>query len=444
MQQIKFFEYDRAKLDDREKRVVDILIEAGTVIHSIWDKQLDHDSGKADFYPKSVSKSDILNAAKKDPEILSPYTKVVEEKGELKAIHYSKLYAEDLKKVVELLKQACLESNDPALNSYLGKIADAVAHGDFDKLEEIFLQNRDTKIEVMLGPIETYEDKLLSKKKAFQYNLRILSPNATNEATEMINIMKQMNVLRPEGSVGKQLMSDEIYVRVDNVVMLAGRQAGVLLSSSNHPNDPDKVKKYGSKIVVFTTSMYEKFDNRLSPLLDKVKDQPDLPSRNADMKEATFRLVALHEITEGVVKFEGMQDRLGMHQDYIRELNADVLGVHSAKYHVLNGIITNEQYKDLLTMFLLFAIDTCNSFGSGGSIEEYSKGFAIAFNYFYKTGAINFSGGKVQIDFTKLSRDLEALANIILQIMKEGTEADAQDLLDEYGDFDIFKKLPKA
>lgn len=442
MQEIKFFEYDRSTLTESEKHVLDTLIEAGKVVHSIWLKQIDPDTGKSKFYPKDVSKAEILTAAKLNPELLSPYTLVVEKDGKLEALPYSEAYAEEIAKIIELFDLACVDSSDPELNSYLAQLSDALKAGDFDKLEVAFLQNRDTKIEIMVGPIETYEDKLLSKKKAFQYNLRIMRPRATDETHEMIDVMKHMQVLRPEGSVAKNLVVEEIFVRVDNVVMLAGRQAGVLLSSSNHPNDPLMVQKYGSKIVVFTTSMYEKFDQNLKPLLCKIKDSY-ASERIPDLKEATFRLVALHEITEGIVKFEGMADRLGSHQDYIRELNADILGVHSAKYHVLNGIITNDQYKDVLTMFIIFAIDTCRRFDNGGSIEEYAKGFSIAFNFFAKTGSVKFSGGMVEIDHAKLSRDIEVIANIVLQILQEGTEADAQKLLDDYGDFSIFDILPK-
>jgi hypothetical protein len=442
MDEIKFFEYDREALSDPEQRVLDILIEIGILVHSIWLKQLNPKTGKAQFYPEGTTRTDIINAAKSNPDLLSPYTKVVLEEGKYKAIPYSELYKPEIDKIIGLLEDASKQSAEQELNAYLGAIASALRNGEFDELEYIFVQNQDTKLEIMIGPIETYEDKLLSKKKAFQYNLRILRENKTHEAEEMISVMKEIQILRPEKSLSKDLLSDKINIRVDHVVMLAGRQSRILLSSSNHPNNPIALREYGSKIVVFTTSMAEKFDDRLMPLLSKLKSG-DSDQRIDSLRDATFRLVALHEITEGIVKYEDMQDRLGRHQDYIRELNADILGVHSAKYHVLNGAITNEQYKDLLTMFIVFAVDTCNRYEQGGSIEEYSKGFAIAFNFFEKTGAVTFKSRKIDIDYTKLSRDIEVLANIVLQIMEEGSEEDAEELLEDYGDFSIFSKLPK-
>ena len=68
--------------------------------------------------------------------------------------------------------------------------------------------------------------------------MRILRTDETEEVQQMIDVIKQMQILKPEASVSVGVKKDNVYLRVDHVLMFAGRQAGVLVSSSNHPDGP--------------------------------------------------------------------------------------------------------------------------------------------------------------------------------------------------------------
>ena len=289
----------------------------------------------------------------------------------------------------------------------------------------LYLTNGDPKIEFLAGPLETYEDNILGRKRTFQFNLRVKRDSDTDDMSDMIDVIKNIRLPQPDTSVGSELEPGSINIRIDDVIMFAGRQSKTLISSTNLPNESDLVRKYGTKVAVYTTSMDQKFDVRHIPLLPYF-DGMDLVGAVKVLKKAMFRWIALHEIAEATVKFSGVEERMGKCYTYIREMNAHVVGLDSLKYQLLNGLITLDEYKKVLTASIIFGIDVCNMYAEEGVLLEYARGFAILFNYFSNTGSVKFSPEKAEIDHILLSRDLEHLSDLTLRILEEGNEEDAK------------------
>jgi hypothetical protein len=272
--------------------------------------------------------------------------------------------------------------------------------------------------------------------------LRVIRPTETNEVEEMAKLINHLSVLKPVGSVSAKMQSDKVDVRVDDVVMFAGRQAGSLPSSTNLPNEPELVDRYGIKIVVYNNSLYKKFDDQLKPILKKVTGF-DTKRTKTSMKEANYRIIVLHEIAEGVVKFPSMTKRLGEYIDIVRELDADLFALLISKYYVLSGLLSVEQYNELLVAFAIYAVNVCNRLDKVPSYRVYAKGFGAAFNYMTQTGGIILNKGKMSFDFVQMSADVDALSSVIVSIMREGTANDAEKFLAQWGDESIWEKFPK-
>ena len=185
MQNVRLFEYDKSMLSESERRVVDILLEAGNVIHKVWQRQVDQDTGRLTVYPEDATKEEILAAAEKDPALLSGTTLVRRVNGKLEAVDYLDEYGDDLKEFYALLTQAKDASDDPDLKIYIDKVIKACSAGDYQASLIAFLENPQTKIEFSAGPFETYEDNLLGRKKTFQFNLRVLNQTATQDILNM-------------------------------------------------------------------------------------------------------------------------------------------------------------------------------------------------------------------------------------------------------------------
>lgn len=68
------------KLTPSEKKVVQKLIQAAQSIVPIYLKEENNRNNGANFYPRDATRVQILEAAKKNPEILSPFTIVERDK----------------------------------------------------------------------------------------------------------------------------------------------------------------------------------------------------------------------------------------------------------------------------------------------------------------------------------------------------------------------------
>ena len=431
-------------LTSEDKKVVKILERVGLLVHTIWLEQVDPKTGEAYFYPEGVTKEEIMAAAERDKEILSPYTVVMKDPdGKLYAQNYSEVHKKEITKICDLLEEAAGVTKSRRLRDYLKKLSRAYRKGDYQSALVAFLNNGNPMIDLLMGPIESYNDEFLGIKRSFQFSLLLMQMDETKEVDEMIKQMNRLSFLKPTGSVAQRLKSDRIQVRVDEVLMFAGRQASSMPSSVNLPNEPELLAKHGAKILVYNNSLYKKYDKQLRPYMSKVAYFDTDRARTA-MKEANYRLIVLHEIAEGVIKFEGMERRSGEYIDVIRELNADLFGVMTAKYLVLNGLLSVDQYNELLVATVIFAVNLCHRIEKVPSLYVYAKGHAIMFNYMTRSGALTVSRGKLKFNFDQMSADIDALAYVVVSILREGTHVEAKKLLEEWGDEGVFEKLPTA
>src|SRR3989338_2736409 len=92
------------KLSKSEKAVLDLLVEAGKLIAPIYLEQ--------EKQAAKVNKERMEKAAKKDPEILSPYTVVEKVGGKLVATPYHIKYAKLLKPIAQKLEEAAKVSDN--------------------------------------------------------------------------------------------------------------------------------------------------------------------------------------------------------------------------------------------------------------------------------------------------------------------------------------------
>ncbi|MCC7289818.1 hypothetical protein IT417_01015 [bacterium] len=442
MAKIKKFRVNTSHLRPDEMEVLDILEEVGQVIHDIWEVQVNPTTKKITLYDEGISRDEVVQAAETDPEILSPYTVVRRgDDGSLYTIPYTQEYKEDIAKIIGLLKDAEKASKDFGFRTYLRNIYRAWEKGDFDAALLEYLKNDNHKIGILMGPLETYVDKLMGLKKAFQFNLRVKRDKDTQEVEKMIEIAKSLPVLKPYLSVSHQFGEDKIFMRVDDVVMFSGRQAGTRSASTNLPNEAALVKKFGTRVVVYKNSLDEKFEDLFMPFLKKISGQ-NFVFDNAGMKVAASRIIILHEISEGLIKFADAGARLKGNEDAVREINAYLMGVKSATHHMLKGLISEKEYYEIIVMLLVVGLDKLSRMETDPSVYEYARGFAVVFNYLEQVGAIKISNKKMKLDLSKVIQAVDALSSVILSIYHESKFDESAQLFDTYGSFDIGKRLP--
>ncbi|WKZ30806.1 MAG: hypothetical protein QY318_03075 [Candidatus Dojkabacteria bacterium] len=438
----KILDADLSHLSKSELDAIERLKVVGEIVHKMWLAQVDPGKGMVNVYPDGVTKKEVLLAAKKDSAITSPYTFVEESNGRLKAVHYRDKFDSEIDEVVKILKECADILEDSETKSYFTKLAKAWDKGDFDEALNVYLKNGHTRIEVLMGPLETYEDKLLGYKKSFQFNLRVLREKETEDSDKFIQLFKTADILNPTSMASKEIQRRKVTFRVDDVLMFSGRQSNTQSTGTNLPNETDLAEKMGTKILVYRNALEYKFRNNLSWLMDRI-DIKGKDVKLEDAMEGELYSLAFHEITEGLVKFDGYEERLQNYSNAIRELNATLLGMKSAKYHFLKGVFTQEEMEDMLVATLIYSVDVCLRHEESSSIDEYAKGFALLFNYASRIGAVEFSTDKVSVDLARLSEAIDIMGGITLQIFEFGDADDAERLFNEYGSYEIFKKLPQ-
>jgi hypothetical protein len=443
MAKIKYFKIDTSNLKEDELDAIEILKEVAKEIHKIWEQQVNPTTGKISLYDEGITREEVIQASETDSDILSPYTVVRRgDDGSLYAVPYTEEYKEDIKKIILLLKGVEQVSKDFGFKKYIRNIYKAWEKGDFETSLVEYLKNDNNKIGILMGPIETYADKLLGSKRAFQFNLRIRRDAETDEVINMMKIVKEFSILKPYLSIAREMGDDKIYIRVDDVLIFAGRQAGSMSVSTNLPNDSQSVKKYGTRVVVYKNALDLNFETRYAPFLPFLTGMK-FKFEKKDLKKAASRIVVLHEISEGLIKFPDASARLKGNIDAIRELNASIIGAKSASYHLLKGLINEKEYYEIVIMLIILSLERLARMKTDTSAYEYARGFAVVLNYLESKKALAVSRGKIKMNLEKMSQYVDALASVILSIFHESKYEEAQKLFDTYGSFDIVKRIPK-
>ena len=121
----------------------------------------------ANFYPADVTREEIEGAA--NTELRSLYTLVRRaEDGTLEAVPYHEAFADQVTFMAERLRAAAEASETPSLKHYLNLRADALLSDDYQASDFAWMDMKDNTVEIIIGPIETYEDQLLGAKASHE------------------------------------------------------------------------------------------------------------------------------------------------------------------------------------------------------------------------------------------------------------------------------------
>ncbi|MEA2020550.1 MAG: hypothetical protein U9M98_02420 [Patescibacteria group bacterium] len=432
--------YDKSKLAESEQKVLGKLVDAAKLIGILYSRQEDNNHPGANFYPHNASREEIRAAAEEDPAILSPYTMVKRgEKGNLVAIPYHKMYSEEMEKIATLLEEAAKASEDREFAEFLKLRAQSFRDGSWDKSEDKWLEMNGHKIDIVIGPIEPYLDDLFSIKCAFQANIRVTSNDPKFNPQDYLKVIRNLysSCAGPSEEERKP-----VKVRVDDVVALAGWHAKLRPVGSNLPNDPEKVEKYGTKIIIYTDNIRYREGKITIGALERVfpKDIVEEHSRESLLDNA-IRGTMLHEITEAIVKYPGTVNRLGDMYTPVKELHATIVGLKGCTFHVLKGILTQKDFKELLMILISWLFESWLRRESSKGIRAYLRGYMVAFNFFREQDALEVKDGVIKPDFEELFLAVDNLAGVLSHLMSEGTQEEAEEFFAKYEDYQVMDQF---
>jgi len=446
MEGIKKFKVDTRELSQKEKVLLDKLIQAVELIAPLYLKQKNPNYLGANFYPADATKKEIERESKKNPAILSSYAFVERDReGKLRAVPYHIKFEKELKKISSLIKEAAQLSSDKKFAKYLKTQAQALLTDNYEKSDILLLKSDAFKINFIAGPFEWYLDELFAKKYAYQAWIGILNKEKTEEARKLVTtaLSGQRKIL--PGS--KKINVSKIKARVDKTIALSGLIAELLISSMNLPRGAKIIKKYGSELTVFEPALRLRFERDYLPIFRKIFDKKFQKIYSLKtLYQGAFYYTLFDEIAHSLIYYKDAEKRLKNFFYVFDEFFASTLGIKLLENLFLKGVISQKELESVLIFYI------CRNFSlrqlaikKSDIAFHYQVRAAIAFNFLLKEGVIKVKGGGKakyihSLNFTKLSISIDQLSRILEYYLALGNYEEAKQFIKTYSSFDICRK----
>ncbi|PKA49400.1 Nudix hydrolase 3 [Apostasia shenzhenica] len=354
--------------------------------------------------------------------------------NDLFVVPYSQEYRQSLAEAADLLHRAAESTDCPSLKKLLKTKADAFLSNDYYESDVAWME-LDSKLDVTIGPYETYEDAIFGYKATFEVFVGVRDDIATSQVKLFGD---QLQVLQ------ENLPLDDIYksgdviaapIRVIKLIYNAGDVKGPQAVAFNLPNDERIVDERGTSMVVLKNISEAKFKHILEPIADICINEEQ--KKYIDF-ESFFTHTICHECCHGIgphtITLPSGQNstvRLELQELHsaLEEAKADIVGLWALKFLINQGLLPRCFLKSMYVSFLAGCFRSVRF----GLEEAHGKGQALQFNWLYEREAfILHLDGTFSVDFSKIDVAVEVLSREILTIQARGDKVAAKSLLHRY------------
>jgi len=385
----------------------------------------------ATFYPVDMTKEALETSNVKDK--YGMYSVIRQDtSGTLMSVPYHVLFASELQEASNLLKQAALLAEDPGFKKYLNLRADALVTDDYTASDYAWLDMKTNSLDIIIGPIENYEDKLLNARTSFEAYVLIKDKVWSQRLAKYVSMLPQLQKDLPVAAKYKtEKPGTDSELNAYDVVYYAGDcNAGSKTIAVNLPNDEIIQQKKGTRRSQLKNAMKAKFDKILLPIAKELIDKDQLTYIDFD---AFFANVMFHEVAHGLgikktVTGKGfVKDALQEQSSWIEEGKADVLGL----YMVTGLLKKGELSGDIKQYYTTYMAGILRSVRFGAS-SAHGKANMQCFNFFKEHGAfIRNSNGTYKVDFNKFEQAMNKLSQTIITLQGNGDKAAVQKAAQE-------------
>lgn len=388
----------------------------------------------AGFYPADITKEEL--DAFTHPDKMSEYTVIRRnEDGSLKVVWYHEEYAEKLQKISVLLEKAAELAEDAGLKKYLQLRAKALLNSNYFESDMAWMDMKTSNIDVVIGPIEHYEDRLMGAKTAFEAFVLVKDIEWSKKLERFNALLPKLQANLPvDAKYKKDKIGSDSDINVYEAILYKGDcNAGSKTLAINLPNDIRVQQQKGSRKLQLKNSLKAKFEHILIPIANIVIDESQ---RKHITFNAFFENVTFHEVAHGLgikntITGKGpVKEALKDLYMSIEEGKADILGLYMVTQLHEMGELTEG---DIMDNYVTFVAGIFRSSRFGAS-SAHGKANMIRFNYYLETGAIVLQeNGTYKIDFEKMKKATMDLATLILTIQGDGDYDRAEALVRDKG-----------
>ncbi|MFT2010173.1 dipeptidyl-peptidase 3 family protein [Pontibacter sp. 13R65] len=465
---------DLSNLSDRERQMIPLLIEAGKIMDEMfwyeaygkrdsllsavsdeaarqfikinygpWDRLNNNESfiagvgpkpDAANFYPHDMTKEEFEKADL--PEKTSQYTFLRRTPaGKLITVPYHVLFREQVEKASDLLRKAANLADDQGLKKYLNMRAQALLTDNYQTSDLAWMDMKNNTIDVVIGPIETYEDKLFGYKAAHEAYVLIKDMEWSKKLAKYAAFLPELQQGLPVGAnYKKEMPGSDADLNAYDVVYYAGDcNAGSKTIAINLPNDEEVQLQKGTRRLQLKNAMQAKFDQIMVPIANEliVPDQQQHVTFDAFFANTMFHEVAHGLGIKNTINGKGtVREALKEQASALEEGKADILGLYMISQLHEKGEVDGN-LNDYYTTFLAGIFRSVRF----GAASAHGKANMVRFNFFRDQGAFSRDEqtGKYRVDYVKMREAMNKLSELILTLQGNGDYAGVSKLLNEQG-----------
>ncbi len=464
---------DLSKLSDAEKKMIPLLVKATGIMNELfwyqaygdknellakitdadtkafvninygpWDR-LDGDKSfidgigekpkGANYYPIDMTKEEFEKADLKDKKSLYTFLRR-DQDGKLHTVAFNTMFKGQLTEAAGLLLEAERLAVDPGFKKYLQLRAQALLNDDFQPSDMAWMDMKTNHIDVVIGPIETYEDQLFGFKATYEGYVLVKDMEWSDKLAKYAAFLPALQKGIPVDAKYKaEKPASKSDLNAYDVIYYAGDcNAGGKTIAINLPNDEVVQTEKGSRRLQLKNAMRAKFDKILVPIAQELID----PAQRKHITfDAFFANTMFHEVAHGLgikntINGKGtIREALKEHHSAIEEGKADILGLYLVQELHKKGELTADM-KDYMTTFMASIFRSIRF----GASSAHGKANMIRFNFFKEKGAFTRNeDGTYTVNYDKLAGAMEELTQLILTLQGDGDYDGVAKLVAESG-----------
>ncbi len=464
---------DLSKLSEKEKQMIPLLIKAVKVMDELfwyeaygdkdallksikdkntrdfvalnygpWDRLDDNKPiiasfGKkpdgANYYPKDMTKEEFEKSALKHKDSL--YTFIERnEKGELVAVGFKDKFHDQLMKASSYLMQASAFVEDKGLKNYLLARAKALLTDDYYNSDALWMDMKTNHLDVVIGPIETYEDQLFGYKAAHEGYVLVKDMEWSKKLAHFVSFLPELQKNLPvEAKYKQEKPGTKSDLNAYDAIYYSGEaNSGGKTIAINLPNDERVQLKKGTRRLQLKNVMQAKFDKILVPIANELIDPLQ---RKHITFDAFFANTMFHEVAHGLgikntINGKGtVRKSLKKLASALEEGKADVLGLYMVMQLHKKGELDGDM-KDYMTTFMASIFRSVRF----GAADSHGIANMVRFNYFKEKGAfVRNENGTYTLNYEKITQAMNDLSKLILTLQGNGDFEAVQQLVKEKG-----------
>jgi len=464
---------DLSKLTENEKKILPLLIRAADIMNNLyweqaygnkadllasitdeevkkfvninygpWDRMNDNQSFVegigakplgANFYPVDMTKEEFEKADLKDKK--SQYTFLRRDRnGALVTIPYNQHFKAQLAESASYLLEAARLTDDLSFKNYLEQRANALLTDQFDISDRTWLDMKTNHLDIVIGPIENYEDALFNYKTSYEGYVLVKDMAWSEKLAKYAAFLQQLQKALPVDPLYKaETPGTDSDLNAYDIVYYSGDcNAGGKTIAINLPNDEAIQLEKGTRRLQLKNAMKAKYDEIMVPIADELIDPAQ---RKYVTFDAFFANTMFHEVAHGLgikntVNGKGkVRDALKEHHSALEEGKADILGIYMVQQLHKRGEIEGDM-KAYMTTFMAGIFRSVRF----GASSAHGTANMIRFNYFKEKGAFTRnSNGTYTINYEKMDVAISELTQLILTLQGNGDYVGVSQLVKEKG-----------